>query len=129
MIGVGVGVSDGVWLLVGVGVGVDVGALDDPLKVMLGLLLLTSVTVKLFVSSCMVKVSVPAFCELTLKEACPFEAWIVTGALFPFTEKLESLEVWEIVRLSFDTAFLLQSRMVTVKVADEPVFTVVEDGG
>lgn len=124
---VGVGVSAGV--SVGSGVVVGVGVADEAVKVIDGLLLLTSVIVKLPVSSCIVKVSVPAFAELTEKEACPLEAWIVTGALLPFTVKLESLEVWEIVKLSFDTAFLSQSRIVTVKLAEVPVLTVVEDGG
>jgi len=114
--------------VVGVGVGVGVTA-DVPVKVMLGLLLLESVTVKLPVSSCTVKVSVPAFCELTLKEACPFCALIVTGAEEPFTVRLESLEVCASVKLSDETSLWLQSFMSTVSVTVEPVAAEMGDAG
>lgn len=66
---VGVGVSLTLGAEVGVGVGLEV---EDPLKVIFGLWLLESVTVKLLVVSWIVKVSVPAFCEVTLKVATPF---------------------------------------------------------
>ena len=66
VVGVGVGVSAGL----GVGVGVEVSM--SPLKTTLGGLLLVSVIAKLLVVSCMVKVSFPAFCEVTVKVACPF---------------------------------------------------------
>jgi hypothetical protein len=42
---------------------------------------------------------------------------------------VESLEVWEKVRLSEEMVFLLQSRIATVKVAVEPVFTETGDAG
>ena len=114
--GVGVGVSVGPD--VGVGVGVTV---DEPLKTMLGLLLLVSVTVKLPVVSCIVKVSVPAFCDVTLKVASPFCACTLTGGEEPLTVRPESFDVCEKVKLSDEMLFLPQSRMSTVKVTLEPV--------
>ena len=69
--GLGLAIGVGVIVKVGVGVGVTV---DEPLKTILGLWLLVSVTVKLLVVSWMVKVSVPAFCEVTVKVATPFWA-------------------------------------------------------
>ena len=90
----GDGIGVGVLVTLGVVVGVDVGVVvDEPLKTTLGLLLLVSVMEKLLVVSWIVKVSVPAFCELTLKVAWPFCAWTLTGAEEPFTVRLESLEV------------------------------------
>ena len=61
---------DGVGIGVGVSVGAGVGvAVDEPLKTTLGLLLLVSVTANELVVSCIVNVSVPAFCEVTVKVA------------------------------------------------------------
>jgi hypothetical protein len=81
-VGVGVGVLDGdvvgvgepVGLGVGVALGAGVGVDGEPLKTTLGLLLLVSVTANELVASRIVKVSVPAFCEVTVKVACPFWA-------------------------------------------------------
>ena len=70
MVGVGVLVGTDVGTVVGVGVGVA----DEPLKIMVGGLLLVSVTAKLLVVSWIVKVSVPAFCDVRLKVAIPFWA-------------------------------------------------------
>ncbi len=119
--GVGVGVADcdgdGVGEPVGLGVGVEVGVrvgvdVDEPLKTTLGLWLLISVIVKLLVVSWTVKVSVILFWELTVKLACPFWAWIVTGDEEPLILAVESLDARVIVRLSLtDAVFLLQSRM------------------
>ena len=77
----------------------------------------------------MVKVSVPAFCEVTLKVATPFCAWTLTGGALPLTVKPESLEVWEKVRLSDEIIFCPQSRRSTVKVTVEPVATLTGDVG
>ncbi len=71
-VGVGVSVTLGVGAVVTVGVGVGVVVVEEPLKTMLGELLLESVTAKLLVVSCIVNVSVPAFCETRLKVATPF---------------------------------------------------------
>ncbi len=70
--GVGVDEADGLEVGAAVGAGVGVAVEEEPLKIMLGLWLLASVTVKLLVVSCTVSVSVPAFWEVTVKLACPF---------------------------------------------------------
>ena len=70
--GVGVGEADGLEVGVAVGAGVGVAVEEEPLKIILGLWLLASVTVKLLVVSCTVRVSVPAFWEVTVKVALPF---------------------------------------------------------
>ncbi len=66
---------------------------------------------------------------MTVKVTWPFWTWILTGGADPLIVKLESFEVWEIVMLSDDTVFLLQSRISTVKVTVEPVFAVTGDAG
>ena len=130
LVGVGVRVDGGVGVgVAGFEVGVGVGVLDEPLKTTLGLRLLASVTVKLLVVSWMVKVSVSAFCDVTLKVATPFCAWTLTGGAEPLTVRLESFEVWENVRLSDETLFLPQSCMLTVKVTVEPVAAATGDDG
>ena len=77
----------------------------------------------------MVKVSVPVFWEVTLKVATPFWAWTVIGEACPLTVRLESLEVWEKVKLSDETLFLLQSFILTVSVTVEPVLAEMGDAG
>ena len=120
-------VSESSGVGVGVTFGVGVGVIEDPVKVIVGLLLPASVTVKLLVVSLIKSVSVPAFCELTVKLAVPFCTEIVTGKEDPLTVRLESLEVWEIVRLSDETSLCPQSRILTLTVPDDPVW--IEDGG
>ena len=127
--GDGVGVSELLGLGVGVALGAGVGVDDEPLKTMLGLWLLASVTVKLLVVSRIVKVSVPAFVEETVNVATPFCAWILTGGAEPLIVRLESLEVWEKVKLSDETLFLLQSFILTVSVTAEPVLAEMGDVG
>ena len=70
------------------------------LNVMLGLLLLTLVTVKLLVVSCTTKVTVPLTCEATVKLATPFCVVTVAGRLLPLICVLESPELREIFKLS-----------------------------
>jgi hypothetical protein len=77
----------------------------------------------------MLNVSVPAFCVVTVKVATPFCAWTLTGGALPLTVKLESLEVCEIVKLSEETLFLLQSCILAVSVTVEPVAAEIGDVG
>ncbi len=82
------------------------------LNVMLGLLLLTLVTVKLLVVSCTTKVTVPLTCEATVKLATPFCVVTVAGRLLPLICVFESPELKEMFKLSeTDAVFSLQSRM------------------
>lgn len=77
-----------------------------------------------------VKLTVPAFGELTEKVVWPFGADILTGEEDPLMVKPESLVVWVIVKLSVvETSFLLQSLMLTVNDTEEPVFVDTADAG
>ena len=93
-------------------------------KVIVGLLLLMSVTVKFLVVSLIDKVTGPEIWELTENFASPFCVVTVVGRLFPLTFVFESPETREIEIVSLTGAKLtLQSRMSTINVT-EPVFVV-----
>ena len=97
---------------------------DDPLKVITGLWLFTSVTVKFLVVSCTTSVTVPESCELTENFTSPFVVVTVVGSEFPFTLVFGSPELKETDIVSLTGArFMLQSRISTIKVT-EPVFVV-----
>lgn len=72
-VGALVGLDVGELVDAGVNEGEDVGAVaDEPLKTTLGLWLFASVMLKELVVSLTLRLTVPAFWEITEKLACPF---------------------------------------------------------